>query len=92
MTTPQSSRMRETGEHLSMARDHLVVGIADAAQSAKRAASTLSAGAGDGLRGWVDDGRDLLAQAGAGIRRHPWAALGGAIALGVALVSVLRRR
>ncbi|MBS0195019.1 MAG: hypothetical protein JSR34_12350 [Proteobacteria bacterium] len=92
MSSPESNRLKQAGEHLSMARDHLVVGVADAAQATSRAARVIKDEAGDGLDSLLEAGREALARTGEAVRRHPKLAVGGAIAVGYLLTRILRRR
>jgi len=85
------SHLQNAGEHLGLARDHLVVGAADAAHSAADAVREVKAEAGEDFQVLVSQGKGLLGRAGDAIGERPWAAIGGALAAGYVLAKLSRR-
>jgi len=86
-----TSHLRNAGEHLSEARDHLTVGVADAVNASKDAAREAKAELDDKLEKLLDLGKDMLGQAEDLIRSRPWVTFGAAFAAGYLIAKLTRR-
>jgi ElaB/YqjD/DUF883 family membrane-anchored ribosome-binding protein len=76
---------------LRKARDHLVVGVADAVQSGVGAAKAAKEKLGDGVDSLIDQGKDLVEDGGDIIRDRPWASVGVALAVGYIIAKLTSR-
>lgn len=85
------SHLRNAGEHLGLARDHITVGVADAYGASKDAAREAKAELDDKLEKLLDQGKDMLGQAEDLIRSRPWATFGAAFAAGYLIAKFTRR-
>ena len=87
----EKSHLRNAGEHLGLARDHITVGVADAVNSGVDAAREAKADLDDKLDKLLDQSKDLLGQAEDLIRSRPWASFGAAFAAGYLIAKLTRR-
>ncbi len=86
-----TAHLRNAGEHLGLARDHLTVGVADAFGASKDAAREAKAELDDKLEKLLDQGKDMLGQAEDLIRSRPWVTFGAAFAAGYLIAKLTRR-
>jgi ElaB/YqjD/DUF883 family membrane-anchored ribosome-binding protein len=91
MSTSPISHLQAAGEQLGVARDQIIVGVADAVNSSVDAAREVKAKVGENLDSLLDQGKDLLGQAGEVIRSRPWATVGVAVAAGYLLAKFAKR-
>jgi len=82
MSNASVSHLKNATDQLGLARDHLTVGVADAVNSGVDAAREVKAQAGESVDMLLDQGKDLVEQAGEVIRSRPWATVGIALAAG----------
>lgn len=87
----ETSHLRNAGEHIGLARDHITVGVADAVNSGVDAAREAKAELDDKLDKLLDQSKDLLGQAEDLIRSRPWASFGAAFAAGYLIAKLTRR-
>ena len=88
MSNASVSHLHNATEQLGLARDHLTVGVADAVNSGVDAAREVKAQAGESVDMLLDQGKDLVDQAGEVIRSRPWATVGIALAAGYVLAKL----
>ena len=89
--TNQNETLRAVGDTLGLARDHVIVGVADAVNSTVGLAGDVKDKLADGLDVLVDRGGDLLVQVGRTIRARPIVTVGAAIVAGFVIAKLLRR-
>ncbi len=90
-TKSETSHLQNAGEHLGLARDHVTVGVADAANATVDAAREVKAELSDKLDNLLDQGKDMLVQAEELITSRPWASFGVAFAAGYLIAKLARR-
>ena len=78
MSNASVSHLQDASEKLGTARDHIIVGVADAVNSGVDAAREATARAGEGLDSLIEQGTEV-------IRSRPWATVGVALATGYLL-------
>jgi ElaB/YqjD/DUF883 family membrane-anchored ribosome-binding protein len=82
MQNASSSAANDASEKLAMARDHVIVGAADAVNSGIDAARAAKEKVGERFESLLDQGRDIVDDAIEKIRMRPWASVGIAFAAG----------
>jgi len=87
-----ASTLQSVTEKLANARDHVIVGAADAVNAGVDAAREAGGRIGDRVDSLLDQGRDLADSAADAVRRRPWAAVGIALAVGYVFAKMSRRR
>jgi ElaB/YqjD/DUF883 family membrane-anchored ribosome-binding protein len=87
----EATHLRNAGDHLGLARDHITVGVADAVSSGVDAAREAKAELDDKLEKLLDQGKDMVGQAEDLIRSRPWASFGAAFAAGYLIAKFTRR-
>jgi ElaB/YqjD/DUF883 family membrane-anchored ribosome-binding protein len=92
MSDASISPLHGVTEKLSVARDQVIVGVADAVNSGVEAARIAKEKAGEGLDSLLDQGKDLVDDAGDVIRSRPWATVGVALAVGYLIAKVSSRK
>jgi len=91
MSNASASHLHNATEQLGLARDHITVGVADAVNSGVDAAREVKAQAGESIDMLLDQGKDVIDQAGEVIRSRPWTTLGVALAAGYVLARLKGR-
>ena len=91
MSTSPISHLQAAGEQLGVARDQIIVGVADAVNSGVDAAREAKAKVSENLDSLLDQGKDLMGQAGEVIRSRPWATVGVALATGYLIAKLSKR-
>ncbi len=92
MSDAPVSTLQGVTEKLSLARDHVIVGVADAVNATAKAAGIAKDKASEGLDSLLDQGKDLVEDAGDVIRSRPWATVGVALAVGYILAKMTSRK
>lgn len=92
MSDASVSTLQGVTQKLGVARDHVIVGVADALNSGVAAARVAKDKAGEGLDSLLDQGKDLVDDAGDVIRSRPWATVGVALAVGYLIAKLSRRK
>jgi hypothetical protein len=82
VTNASASHLQGASEQLGLARDHVIVGVADAVNSGVDAAREVKAQVGESVDSLLDQGKDLVNDAADGIRTRPLATVGLALAGG----------
>ena len=88
MSNASVSHLHNASEQLGLARDHLTVGVADAVNSSVDAAREVKAQASESVDMLLDQGKDVVGQAGEVIRSRPWTTVGIALAAGYVLAKL----
>ena len=91
MTNASVSHLQGASEQLGLARDHVVVGVADAVNSGVDAAREVKAQVGESFGSLLDQGKDLVDDAADRIRTRPWATVGIALAGGYLFARLVGR-
>jgi ElaB/YqjD/DUF883 family membrane-anchored ribosome-binding protein len=91
MTNANGSAQQGVAEKLGTARDKVIVGVADAVNSTVDAAREAKDRVSEGLDGLLDQGKDLVEDAGDVIRSRPWTTIGIALAVGYVIAKVTSR-
>jgi ElaB/YqjD/DUF883 family membrane-anchored ribosome-binding protein len=91
MTQASASHLQSAADQLGQARDHVIVGVADAVNSSVDAAREVKAQAGESLDSLLDQGRELVDVAADKMRSRPWATVGIALASGYILAKFAGR-
>ena len=92
MSNASISPLHGVTEELGPARDQLIVGVADAVNSGVDAARVAKDKAAEGLDSLLDQGKDLVDDAGEVIRSRPWATVGVALAVGYLIAKLSSRK
>ena len=92
MSNASVSPLQGVTEKLATARDHVIVGTADAVNSGVEAARGVKDKMSEGFDSLLDQGKDVLADAGDVIRSRPWATIGIALAAGYVIAKLTSRR
>jgi hypothetical protein len=82
VTNASASHLQGASEQLGLARDHVIVGVADAVNCGVDAAREVKAQVGESVDSLLDQGKDLVNDAADGIRTRPLATVGLALAGG----------
>jgi len=91
MSNASVSHLKNATDQLGLARDHLTVGVADAVNSGVDAAREVKAQAGESVDMLLDQGKELVGQAGEVIRSRPWATVAVALAAGYVVAKLAGR-
>lgn len=91
MTTSSVSHLQGASDQLGLARDHMIVGVADAVNSGVDAAREVKAQVGESLDSLLDHGKELVDDAADRIRMRPWATVGIALAGGYLFARLVGR-
>lgn len=90
MSNNSESPTARAAEKISLARDHLTVGVADAVNDGMAAAKEAKAVLDEKLDSLIDSGKDVIDQAEDLIRSRPWASFGVAFAAGYLIAKLTR--
>jgi ElaB/YqjD/DUF883 family membrane-anchored ribosome-binding protein len=86
------STVKDVSDKLGLARDQVIVGVADAVNSSVDAARVAKEKVSDGFDSLLDQGKDLADDAGELIRSRPWTVVGIALATGYLIARATHRR
>lgn len=91
MSDANGSTLHSVTEKLGTTRDQVIVGVADAVNSTVDAARVAKDKVSEGLESLMDQGKDLVDDAGEVIRSRPWTIVGIALATGYLIAKVTKR-
>jgi ElaB/YqjD/DUF883 family membrane-anchored ribosome-binding protein len=91
MSDANGSTLNGVTEKLGIVRDQVIVGVADAVNSTVEAARVAKDKASEGIDSLLDQGKDLVDDAGDVIRNRPWATVGIALATGYLIAKLTSR-
>ncbi len=83
-----ASALEGATEKLSVVRDHVIVGVADAVNASVDVARMAKDKMGDGFDTLLDQGKDLADGTAELIRKRPWSTVGVAIAVGYVIAKL----
>ena len=92
MSDANGSTFSGVTDKLGVARDQVIVGVADAVNSTVDAARVAKDKVGEGLDSLLDQGKDLVEDAGDVIRSRPWTTVGIALAVGYLIAKATSRK